>query len=111
MIDNSNNQGKGMLLSEYKHNPNPLAQNIKMEETIALHNTATTFISRENGNDMEIVTEWSDGRWVQSCASVGLENDKSMDESTSNNNVGIGLQNLRKGTTFSFGFATYIYYC
>lgn len=63
---------KGLLLKEYKRHPNAPTRKIEIDEAIALFDTATTFVSRNEGKEMQVITEWPDGRWIQSAASAGL---------------------------------------
>ena len=61
--------GGGELLKEYKLHPTSPVRKIKTDEAIALYDTATTFISRDGGREMTVMTEWPDGHWMQSEAS------------------------------------------
>lgn len=57
------------LLKEYKLHPTAPVRKVKTDEAIALYDTATTFISRNGGKEMTVMTEWPDGHWMQSDAS------------------------------------------
>ena len=95
---------KGLLLKEYKHNHHSPIRNVGVDEAVALYDTATTFISRCGGMEMEVVTEWPDGRWVQSGASAGLSMGDDDTGNDSNNFTTLG----KKPKKFPFGFTAYV---
>lgn len=64
--------GSTELLKEYRIQPTSPKRTVKTKQAVALYDTATTFVSRKGGEQMEIITEWPDGRWVQSTASSVL---------------------------------------
>ena len=61
--------GQGGLLKEYRLHPTSPVKKVKTDEAVALYDTATTFISREGGKEMVVMTEFPDGHWIQSVAS------------------------------------------
>ena len=61
---------QGGLLKEYRLHPTAPVKKVKTDEAIALYDTATSFISRDGGKEMTVVTEWPDGHWIQSEASA-----------------------------------------
>lgn len=105
---------KRLLLKEYKHHPNSPIKNIPSDQAIALYDTATTYISRENGQQMEVVTEWPDGRWIQSCASVGLvAGGEGLDSSSSirgsiYDDTTSKSRKSQQPKKFPFGFTVYV---
>jgi len=64
--------GSTELISQYRIYPTSPKRKVKAEEAVAIYDTATTYISRLGGEEMEVVTEWPDGRCIQSTASSGL---------------------------------------
>jgi hypothetical protein len=98
---------QGRLLTSFKHNANSPIKDIGTEESIALYDTATTFISRFGGREMEVVTEWPDGRWIQSNASAGLVDGVRMRDDYYYNNGNMKHQKNAK-EKFPFGFTTYV---
>jgi len=68
------NGGKGSgLMKEYRLHPTAPLRKLKTEDVVALYDTATTFISTQDGKGMVVMTEWPDGHWIQSDAtSIGF---------------------------------------
>mmetsp|Transcript_3051 Transcript_3051/g.4293 ORF Transcript_3051/g.4293 Transcript_3051/m.4293 type:complete len:684 (-) Transcript_3051:176-2227(-) len=56
------------LLHSIRLHPTGPSKNIPIDQATAIFDTATTYISRNNGNEMVIHTEWPDGRWITSRA-------------------------------------------
>mmetsp|Transcript_10065 Transcript_10065/g.11164 ORF Transcript_10065/g.11164 Transcript_10065/m.11164 type:complete len:487 (+) Transcript_10065:220-1680(+) len=92
--------GSSGMLNEFKLHPNAPTRQIELDEAIALYDTATTFISRDGGREMEVVTEWPDGRWVQSSASAGLIKGDGTQVDYSNN--GINVKGRQSSIPFEF---------
>lgn len=68
-----NNKGGG-LMKEYRLHPTAPLRKLKTEDVVALYDTATTYISTQNGEGMVVMTEWPDGHWIQSDASsIGFQ--------------------------------------
>jgi len=108
---NGNNK-RSLLLKQFKHHPNSPIKNIKMEEAVALYDTATTFISRNDGKNLEIVTEWPDGRWIQSQASggvvLGMNHDYSSSLNTNRGSKYFNKSSKRGDNKFPFAYTTYV---
>lgn len=67
-------QDRRKLLSSIRIRPGVgKVRKLKLEESVALYDTATTFISRDNGNEMSVHTEWSDGRTILANSDKGLD--------------------------------------
>ena len=99
--------GTRSLLKQYKLHPNAPTRKINTDESIALFDTATTFVSRSDGKEMQIITEWPDGRWVESAASAGLvagENNGGEYDQTLN----ASKRKSRKKKRFPFAYTVYI---
>ena len=100
-------RGTRSLLKEYKHHPNAPTRKISTEESIALFDTAITFVSRSDGKEMQIITEWPDGRWVESTASAGLvagENNGNEYDQIFNSSK----RNPRQKKQFPFAYSAYV---
>ncbi len=107
-------KNKSSLLTEYKHHPNAPTRKVQTEEAVALFDTATTFVSRDNGKEMHLVTEWPDGRWVQSEASVGLiDGTHYDDDDDDDSSSGLSHDSKKKSSAgnrkrFPFGYTAYV---
>lgn len=76
----------GKMLTEYKLHPTAPVRKVKIDEAIALYETATSFVSRCKGQEMVVVTEFPDGRFITCVASSsGISNDVNQGESTNKN--------------------------
>jgi len=59
------------LLTEYRIHPTSPRRKLQTKESIVAYDTATTYVSRLGGEEMVMVTEWPDGRWIQSVVGSG----------------------------------------
>lgn len=75
---------KSGLLTEYKLHPTAPVRKVKIDEAVALYETATSFVSRCKGKEMVVVTEFPDGRFITSVASSSGISDDDKGESTNN---------------------------
>jgi len=77
---------------------------LKIEETVALYDTATTFISRDNGQELDVHTEWSNGRSILAKADHAA-GDKELNsdwgESNHESSILTSLDRGRKKNTFA----------
>lgn len=73
--NNNNNDVDGdvpspRLLTTYRIHPTSPIRRLKTQESISGYDTATTYVSRNGGKDMAVVTEWPNGRWIRSDVST-----------------------------------------
>lgn len=60
----------GKLLKEYRLHPTAPVRKVKTEEAVALYDTATTYVSRCDGEEMVVITEFPDGHYLSCVAST-----------------------------------------
>jgi len=52
------------LLRSIRFRPNSPVKKLDLTDTVAVYDTATTYISRDHGRSLVVLTEFGDGRWV-----------------------------------------------
>lgn len=68
------------LLRSIRFRPNSPEKRLELTDSVAVYDTATTYISRNQGRSMSILTEFADGHWVMgstdSAANGGSEDNQ-----------------------------------
>ena len=67
------------LLISFRKGPTAPVTYIPMDQRVTFYDTATTYVSTDGGKGMQVFTEWSDGRWVQSEAKANGFQSSSID--------------------------------
>ena len=95
------------LLKSFRKGPTAPVTYIPMDQRVTFYDTATTYISTEGGKGMQLFTEWSDGRWVQSQAkasgfqSASIDNFTEIKETKSTKKESLSKRNKEESVDFT----------
>lgn len=68
------------LLRSIRFRPNSPEKRLDLTDTMAVYDTATTYISRNRGRSMSILTEFADGHWVMGSTDAAANDGSESDE-------------------------------
>ena len=68
------------LLRSIRFRPNSPEKRLDLTDTVAVYDTATTYISRNRGRRMSILTEFADGHWVMGTTDAAANDGSASDE-------------------------------
>ena len=72
------------LLRSIRFRPNSPEKKLDLTDSVAVYDTATTYISRNRGRSMSILTEFADGHWIMGATDAANDGSE-IDERNGNN--------------------------
>eukprot|EP00563_Minutocellus_polymorphus_P008856 CAMPEP_0181020468 /NCGR_PEP_ID=MMETSP1070-20121207/462_1 /TAXON_ID=265543 /ORGANISM="Minutocellus polymorphus, Strain NH13" /LENGTH=467 /DNA_ID=CAMNT_0023097275 /DNA_START=436 /DNA_END=1839 /DNA_ORIENTATION=+ len=79
------------LLRSIRFRPNSPEKRLDLTDSVAVYDTATTYISRNQGRSMSILTEFADGHWVMGSTDAAANDGSESDERNAVNAFDFGV--------------------